>query len=248
MIVESTNVENMHKKPAFAKPMLAEVPYHYLNRNNEDINGEIWKDIDFTQGFYEVSNLGRIRSTNYLIEMNGGVFYNKGKILKQYLANNRELMICIGCSQLGLKRNMYLVNRLVAIAFIDNPYNLPLAIHINCNNLDNRADNLQWATHTENVNKEVAQKRRSNSLKIAKEGNYPSENFFNNQHIGLKKSQETRRRGVKIEKNNIVKEFNTTREAEIFLNCNRGQIHSAINRGLQKEYGMVYGYKCEFTN
>ena len=143
---------------------------------------------------------------------------------------------------------MYLVNRLVAIAFIENQYNMPQAIHINCNNLDNRSDNLQWATHTENVNKESAQKRRSNSLKNVKNGTMPNDNFLNNQDIGWKKSQESRRRGVKLEKGNVFNEFNTVKEAEIFLNCNRGQIHSAINRGLQKEYGMVYGYRCEFTN
>jgi hypothetical protein len=210
-------------------------------------NQEIWKGIDLFEGLYEVSNLGNVRSTDYLIEINGGCYWKKGQILKQQLSNCKEMTVCISCAQLGFKRSPYLVNRLVATAFIPNPNNFRYAIHISEDNLDNRVENLQWGTPTECVRKDTAQKRRSSSLKVAKFGTMPNDNFMNNQHIGHKKSQETRRRSVSVYdlNKNFIENFSSVKEAEIKYNTGNGYIHLAVKRGLNG-FGKAKGYFFKF--
>lgn len=46
----------------------------------------------------------------------------------------------------------YYVHRLIAKYFVPNPENKPFVDHINRNTHDNRAENLRWVTHTENMN------------------------------------------------------------------------------------------------
>lgn len=49
------------------------------------------------------------------------------------------------------KRYTVAIHRLVAIAFIPNPLNLPEVNHINGNKLKNDTSNLEWTTHQDNM-------------------------------------------------------------------------------------------------
>lgn len=103
---------------------------------------EIWKDINGYEGLYQISNLGRVKSTNY----------NKtgtDKILKNGVTSNDYHNIVL--SQNG-KTHTHLIHRLVAEAFIPNPDNKPCINHINTVRGDNRVENLEWCTHKENSN------------------------------------------------------------------------------------------------
>lgn len=77
---------------------------------------EIWKDIKGWEGYYQVSNLGNVRSLDRAItQSNGKVVVWKGRLLRQ---RKNEL----GYKFVGLrkdyKRKTMRVHRLVAMAFI----------------------------------------------------------------------------------------------------------------------------------
>lgn len=98
---------------------------------------EVWKDVDGFEGLYEVSNLGNVRRFDT----------KKAKV--------KSLNI-YGYPQVNLYKNgkAYLrrVHRLVAIAFIPNPDNLPMINHKDENPCNNVVDNLEWCDAKYNVN------------------------------------------------------------------------------------------------
>ena len=99
---------------------------------------EIWKDIREYYDLYQVSNLGRVRST--------GKYGTKGQIIRP----------CVGRGYYKVqlyknkKSRCIYVHRLVATAFLPNPYRKEQINHIDGNKFNNRLDNLEWATRDEN--------------------------------------------------------------------------------------------------
>lgn len=98
---------------------------------------EIWKTIE---GFedYMVSNLGNIKS--YRGRSNG-------LIMKPNKSG--EYLSVVLCSNDGQKKIS--VHRLVAMAFIPNLQNMPFINHKNGKPSDNRVDNLEWCTPSQNT-------------------------------------------------------------------------------------------------
>lgn len=89
----------------------------------------------------------KIDNYNYTISKNGEVINIKtNKILKQRI-NQGRLMVELWKNN---KKKHCFVHRLIAIAFISNPNNKPQINHINGNPLDNRVENLEWVTDSEN--------------------------------------------------------------------------------------------------
>lgn len=97
---------------------------------------EVWKDIDGFEGKYQISNLGRVKSLHY----------NNSD--RQELMKPMKYKVGYEAVKLGGKRHK--VHRLVAEAFIPNPHKKREVNHINGDTLDNRVENLEWATPSEN--------------------------------------------------------------------------------------------------
>ena len=106
---------------------------------------EIWKPIEGYEGLYEVSNLGRVRSIKF---RNNRTEFDRIKILKAN--DNSRGYPAVTLSMHG-KTKTYCVHRLVAMAFIPNPQNLPDVDHIDHNRTNNVVTNLQWLTKGDNV-------------------------------------------------------------------------------------------------
>lgn len=122
---------------------------------------EIWKPIKGYEGFYEVSNLGRVRSLDRLVirhkhtvnregkESHEHMMKCKGNELKARVNNSGYLYVALHRDG---KEKTQRIHRLVAEAFIDNPNNFPQVNHIDEDKLNNRSDNLEWCDCKYNVN------------------------------------------------------------------------------------------------
>lgn len=174
---------------------------------------EIWKPIPGYEGLYEVSNFGRVRSLRF----------GKIRIIKSHKDK-------LGYRHIRLikdeKRKMYLVHRLVAMAFIPNPDNLPIINHKDENPDNNSSENLEWCTYQYNN----AYGHHGEKLSKSITGTI---NRKGTSKIVLQ---------IDIETGQIIEEYPSTRE------CGRnGFDQSAVSkccRGKLKQYkGFIFRYK-----
>ena len=96
---------------------------------------EIWKDVEGYNNFYEVSNYGDIR-----------IIVNKKSVWQSNTEGEYKLAVLM----LGNKRVYRVAHRIVALAFIPNPENLPEVNHLDLDKGNNKVNNLEWCTHREN--------------------------------------------------------------------------------------------------
>lgn len=164
----------------------------------EDLSykNEVWRDIKGFEGYYLVSNLGRVRSLPTKWRRHGRVLTpaNKNGYREIKLGSNRAY------------HKVCQVHRLVAEAFCDKPDGCNEVDHINGIRDDNRPENLRWVTHKQNMNNPLTKAVISKAT------------------TGKRRSDETRRkmrvqrRNVAVvqldEDDNIIAEFYSFNEAE----------------------------------
>ncbi|MCF1614809.1 NUMOD4 motif-containing HNH endonuclease [Tetragenococcus koreensis] len=121
---------------------------------------EKWRNILGFEGYYQVSNFGRVKSLDR-VDCRGHNL--KSMVLKQRYDKDGYKLVYLSKQSKG---QSYLVHRLVAIAFIKNIDNKPQVNHINENKFDNNVNNLEWCTSKENVNHGTGIERRKRTKSV----------------------------------------------------------------------------------
>ena len=124
-----------------------------MKNTNNSQDKEIWRDIQGFEGLYEVSTKGRVRNIR------------TGKVLKYVIGGMGYPFVNL--YKANSKPKHIKVHRLVALAFIDNPDNLPEVNHIDEDKRNNDISNLEWCTASENQKHSAHQKScRINQLTL----------------------------------------------------------------------------------
>jgi|694.fasta_scaffold56089_8 hypothetical protein len=116
----------------------------YKNTSIEDLENEIWVKTQEYDYDYCFSNMGRIKLGD--------------KIVKQYLDKD---LYCLCHLKTNGKMKLFRVHRIIAKYYIENKENKPQINHINSNPKDNRIENLEWVSHSENNIHKFFNKKKS---------------------------------------------------------------------------------------
>lgn len=113
-----------------------------------DLDEEIWKDIEGFEGYYKVSDMGRIKGVErYLTKVDGNTQIMREQLLKPSRKKQGYLQVTLAKET---KFTYNLVHIIVANHFVPNPFNLPEVNHLFGVKDDNRATQLGWSTHQDN--------------------------------------------------------------------------------------------------
>lgn len=109
---------------------------------------EIFKDIENYEGYYQISNLSRIKSLRRLAKNHSGF----SKVLKERYLNpciSKTGYYVVDLKKDGVRKTLK-VHRLIATAFISKEEGKDFINHKNGIKTDNRIENLEWCTIAEN--------------------------------------------------------------------------------------------------
>lgn len=169
---------------------------------------ELYKGIPNYEEIYQVSNLGKVRNIT------------TGKILKPFLNKYGYLQVTL-CK--NGKTKLFRVHRLVAECFIENPFKKEQVNHINGNKIDNRIDNLEWCTGSENVKHSY-----KNKLQVAKRG----------------KNNKLSKRVIQYDlEGNLIKEWDSVGEVFRELNIKKQYISACCLRKIKHTRGYIFRYE-----
>lgn len=174
---------------------------------------EEWRDVVGYEGYYQVSNLGRVRSVDRtIIDSNGHKKHYRGKTLKPSLKRTGYYSVTIHTEEV---KKTVLVHRLVAAAFLEPDPKRLYVDHIDADKTNNKVDNLRWCTCRENINFAI------------ENGNVDFRSFTESA------KHSTKRRGnwcmTKIQRNDG-KIYNSVTEASRDLGVTKSSIYKALDK------------------
>lgn len=110
---------------------------------------EVWLDIEGYEGYYQISNKGRVRSLDRVVPCSRTTSRKlRGRLLK--LCPDSSGYIIIVLQKDGEKKSVK-VHRLVATHFLDRIPGKDIINHIDCDKTNNCVSNLEWCTPKENT-------------------------------------------------------------------------------------------------
>lgn len=120
---------------------------------------ELWKDVKGYEGLYQVSNKGRVR--------------RDGRVLSTPPDSNGY---CVAVLCKGGVRHSVKVHRIVAAAFLGEPFDGAEVNHIDEDKSNNSAENLEWCTRLQNIRHGTGRERRATNQRN-RHGNKPIEQW-----------------------------------------------------------------------
>lgn len=112
---------------------------------------EQWRPVVGFERQYEVSDHGRVRRcARQLTRSTGAAYTVRERLLAQVQAGHRRGYLGVGFKVAPHTNRVFLVHRLVALAFVPNPRGLPEVNHKNLDKHDNRPVNLEWCSGSAN--------------------------------------------------------------------------------------------------
>lgn len=176
---------------------------------------EVWKDIEFYEGIYQVSNLGNIKSLDRTVYCNDRYFKN---VVGRYLNFSEDKDGYLMCSLWKENKGKTLkVHRIVCSAFKQNANSNPQVNHIDGNKKNNCIENLEWVNNSEN-NKHAYK-------------------------IGLKNPSQKKAVNVFNLNQDFLYSFDNIHEASRVTNVDRANI-SLVCKGVYKQAkGLIFKYK-----
>ena len=177
--------------------------WKYVEINNYE--NEEWREINLKKLFgedceinkkYFVSNLGRFKNSS-------------GKIMYNYKINEN------GYIRIFIYKKTFLLHRLIALTFIENPENKEQVNHIDGHKINNCVNNLEWCTNKEN--------------QIHKFQNGLGNNY-------------TRKIGQYDLNDNFIKEFNSITLAAKEFNISKSAIRGVLIHYRKTSAGFIWKY------
>ncbi|MBO5484348.1 MAG: HNH endonuclease [Lachnospiraceae bacterium] len=175
---------------------------------------EIWKDVPEFEGCYQVSNEGRIKSlARYVNVCGGGKRLIPERIIKPTVCKNGylELQASRNC-----QKKVFLLHRLVATLFIENPNSLPEVNHKDEDISNCTVENLEWCTSKYNANYGTRNERCATSL------SKPIKQY--------------------TKEGELVKEWNAIKDASRECNFNDAAIIRCCKGKQKTSYGFIWEY------
>lgn len=108
---------------------------------------EVWLEIPWAEGLYQVSNLGRVRSRDRTSPNRWGPLLRRGKILRAPLDAFGYPLVCLRVNSKAYTKK---VHRLVAEAFLGEKPGMTVN-HKDGDKTNNAVSNLEWVSHSENM-------------------------------------------------------------------------------------------------